>query len=124
MAKNAISPQDLVIRCYAEREPDGTWFAMCIDLNLCAEAGSLDDAKRKLRAIIRDYILEVMTRFNESPELLRRPAPLSFVFRYHLISLACRFEQWLKNKAHRKVASKHERYKQTLPMVPANGALC
>jgi hypothetical protein len=122
MAQKAISPRDLIIRCYAEQEPDGSWFAMCIDLNLCAEAGSLNEAKRKLRAIIGDYVLEVMTRFNDSPELLRRPAPLSFVLRYHVISMRCRFERWRESKVHKQIERTHERYQQTLPMVPANAA--
>ncbi len=122
MANRAISPSDLVLRCYAEQEPNGSWFAMCIDLNLCAEAGSVKEAKSKLTEIIHDYMTDVLTRFNDSPELLQRTAPLSFVFRYHLISLRCRWERWRALKMEQNGALTHQRYKETLPMVPANAA--
>ena len=116
MAKNAIHPRDLVIRCYVEQEPDGSWFAMCIDLNLCAQGDSLDATKQRLHAIILDYIDSAMREHQDSPHLLRRRAPLRFVIRYHSIALSWNLEQWI----HRERLRRQERYEQAVPMVPAN----
>ncbi len=43
----------LLLRCYAKRTNEGKWYAMCIDLNVDAEADSIPDVKISLeRAII------------------------------------------------------------------------
>jgi len=74
---------EAVLRCYAERDADGTWFAMCLDLNLYARADSPREAQQQLH----DAIVAHLEAANEmAPEdkrdLVPRPAPLRFRLRY------------------------------------------
>lgn len=117
MAMKAMSPAQFTIRCYVERERDGSWFAMCIDLNLCAQAGSIEEAKSHLDAIVRDYLIDAFTQYRGNPELLTRRAPLSFVLRYHVIALQCALGRWFDRFGQHQ--HHQERYLQTLPMIPA-----
>lgn len=120
MAKKAMSPADFVIRCYVEQEPDGSWFAMCIDLNLCAQAGTIKEAKSNLDAIVHDYLVDAFTQYRGHPELLTRRTPLSFVLRYHVIALQCAVALWRERQfQQQKHDYHHERYRQTVPMIPA-----
>jgi len=78
-----VNSSGVLLRCYAERESDGTWFAMCLDLNLYARADTAQDAQQNLHQIIVDYLDAV----RDMPEqdrraLLPRPAPLRFRLRY------------------------------------------
>lgn len=72
-----------VLRCYAERDSDGTWFAMCLDLNVYARADSANEAQRQLHEIIEDHLEAVREMPAEDRrELVPRPAPLRFRLRY------------------------------------------
>jgi predicted RNase H-like HicB family nuclease len=83
---------DLRLRCYAERDRDGSWFAMCIDLNLYARADSLRDAKRELSVIITEYVREALTVDKKyATDLLPRRAPFPFVLKFYFIKLCKRF---------------------------------
>ena len=115
MAKRAIHPQDLVIRCYAEQEPNGSWFAVCIDLNLVAQGDTREAVKARLNAIVLDYIVSVLRDHTDAPYLLKRRAPLAFVLRYHWIA----FQVRLAHRIHRELEKRSERYDQVMPMVPA-----
>jgi hypothetical protein len=85
-----MTPSDIVLRCYAERERDGSWFAICIDLNLAAQAGSAKEVKAKLHAQIEQYVREALTVDRQYiDDLMPRRAPLSFRIRYHLARIAC-----------------------------------
>lgn len=84
-------PKDLQLRCYLEPERDGSWFAICIDLNLSVTAGSADEAKEKLHHQIHHYIEEAYSTDSDYfDDLVPRLAPLSFRIKYHLIDLICR----------------------------------
>lgn len=79
-------PEDLLLRCFAEQDRDGSWFAICIDLNLYARADSLEAVKGELHAIICEYVSEAVNEDREyAGDLLHRPAPLYFRARYWLI---------------------------------------
>lgn len=81
-----LKPEQLRLRCYAELDHDGTWFVMCIDLNLYARADSYHDARKKLHAIIVEYIQEALTVDSQHiADLVPRRAPVSFVLRYYWI---------------------------------------
>jgi hypothetical protein len=81
---------DIVLRCYAERERDGSWFAICLDLNLAVQADSPKEAKAKLHAQIAQYVREAFTSDKEYiGDLLPRKAPLSFFLRYYFIRAIC-----------------------------------
>lgn len=108
-----MKPSDLILRCYLEKENEGTWFAMCIDLNLYARGDSDHEAKRKLHAYIKEYISEALTKDAQYIEcLIPRRAPLSFRLKYHFISLLCTFHNATRNCTHSK-------FNEHLPVVPA-----
>jgi len=91
MVKESMRPRELFVRCYAEEQQDGSWFAVCIDLNLVAEGSSAEDVRRRLHLIIQDYLHAVLTQHQGHVwDLLRRRAPLSFVVKYHFIRAWCR----------------------------------
>lgn len=78
--------QELKLRCFAEQESDGSWFAACIDLNLAAQGGSAEDVRRKLHAQIHDYIEDALTEDSSFfGDLIPRRAPISLFVRYHAI---------------------------------------
>lgn len=108
-----MKTSDLIVRCYAEQEKDGTWFAMCIDLNLYACGDSDSEAKRKLHGFIRNYVNEALTVDSEYIEsLIPRPAPIGFRIKYHMISLICLFRLMARTCTSNK-------FKEHLPVVPA-----
>lgn len=72
-----------VLRCYAERDSDGTWFAMCLDLNLYARAHSAHEARQQLHQIIVAHLSAVREMpAKDRRGLVPRPAPLRFRLRY------------------------------------------
>jgi len=101
---------DLVLRCYAERERDGTWFAICLDLNLYSRSDSFPEAKRKLHTVVRSYIKDALTSDSEYiGDLVPRRAPLYFWLRYAYI--------WCAVKLHNSADGR--KFKDYLPLVPA-----
>lgn len=84
---------DLKLRCYAEPDKDGVWFAICIDLNLYARADSPAAVRQKLHDIIHQYITEAVTDDAQHiNDLIPRHAPWHFILRYHFIAciIGCR----------------------------------
>jgi hypothetical protein len=73
-----MKPEDLLVRCYARRRSPGHWYAVCIDLNLDAEADSLQNVKRSLDLAINGYLRTVIDGQNQASiaHLIRRPAPI------------------------------------------------
>jgi hypothetical protein len=105
-----MKPSDLILRCYAEQEPDRTWFGICIDLNLAAEGDSFEEVRGKLHAMIHDYLAEALTVDGQYiGDLIPRKAPVYFRVRYHVIAWLARF----RKAAVRRLFTEH------LPLVPA-----
>lgn len=78
-----VNPGDLKLRGYAERESDGSWFIICVDLNLYARADSLSEARSKLHEFMVDYLREAFEQDREYfDQLVPRPAPLHFRLKY------------------------------------------
>jgi len=101
---------DLVLRCYAEREEDGSWFAICLDLNLYSRADNFEEAKSKLNKLIGGYLKEAVTKDAEHfSDLVPRRAPLFFWFRYFCV--------WCLIKLHQHTRDLMK-FKLSLPMVP------
>lgn len=74
---------ELVLRCYAEPDPDGTWFAICLDLNLYARGDSYDEARTKLTQVTVAYLHEALERdVQYFEDLVPRRAPWIFWLRY------------------------------------------
>lgn len=85
-----MKPSDLILRCYGYKRKDGTWYAVCIDLNLDAEGGSINDVKRSLNHAIRGYF-ETVSEVEDGDSLVHliwRPAPLKERALYQVIRLA------------------------------------
>jgi hypothetical protein len=109
----------LRLRCYAERDPDGSWFAICIDLNLYARAGSFKSAQKQLSVIISEYVREAFGQDREHfGQLMFRRAPLSFVLKYHW-GLLC--NRLFHRKPPKPGPDNHRclPYDDTLPLQPA-----
>jgi len=66
----------LLLRCYAKRTNEGKWYAMCIDLNVDAEADSIPDVKISLERAIIGYLETVIDADDRSSleTLLYRPS--------------------------------------------------
>lgn len=77
--------EQLFLRCYAKQMTNGQWYAMCIDLNIDAEAETLQSVKFSLEDAILGYLETVMDTDNRSSfeALLRRPASLSHRLFYY-----------------------------------------
>ncbi len=106
-----MKPNDLILRCYAEQEKDGSWFSICIDLNLAVQGDSVKEVKEKMHTVIHDYIDEALTEDVEYiGDLLPRRAPMSFILKYYVISVvhsfyhaancvkACKFKEFMPLK--------------------------
>lgn len=113
-----MKPQQLLLRCYVEREKSGDWFAICLDLNLAAQAGSMEEAKDKLHSQISSYVREAMTVDAQyADQLLPRRAPLSFFVRYYWLRFRCS----LRSRGERRAASMEGKraFMEPIPLVPA-----
>ncbi len=92
-----MKPSDLILRCYGYERKDGSWYAVCIDLNLDAEGRSFDDVKRSMNQAILGY-LETVAEVKDQPSLIhliRRPAPLKDRLFYHCLTIAHWFRRWV-----------------------------
>lgn len=113
-----MKPQQLLLRCYAERQQNGEWFAICLDLNLAAQADTQQEVKNKLHAQIGHYVREAITVDAEyADQLLQRKAPLFFFARYYWLRLRC----WLRSGTDRRLASAEGKraFMEPMPLVPA-----
>lgn len=101
---------DLTLRCFAEHEADGSWFALCLSLNLYARGDTFEEARGKLHKEIVGYLKEAVTKDAEHfGDLVPRRAPVFFWWRY--------FRIWCFLKFHQ--TKELMRFKLPLPMVPA-----
>lgn len=109
----------LILRCFAQQDRDGSWFAMCVDLNLYARAGSLADVKEQLREMSAEYVREAIAEDQEYlADLICRRTPLRFWLRYYWFKILCFIFGGRKGGDDFKPAG-HFPYKSPLPMIPA-----
>ena len=89
-----MRPDDLILRGYAV--PDGgSFFAICLDLNIYARGKSVEEAVDRCFQFICDYINEAVSDDAEHiVDLIPRRAPLKFWVRYRLMQLV----YWLFHK--------------------------
>ena len=86
-----MKPKDLILRCYGQKR-GGTWYGVCLELNIAAEADSLNELKNKINSMILSYI-EAACDTEDKPSipfLLRRRAPITDWCRYYFIALSRR----------------------------------
>ena len=104
-----MKANQLVLRCYAEKD-DGSWFAICLDLNLYARGDTFEEAKVKLGNLISGYLKDAVTKDADYfSDLVPRKAPLGFWVRYFCIWCLVRLHQ----------ATLARRFILPLPLVPA-----
>lgn len=72
------------LRCYSVRQENG-WFALCLDLNLAAEADSLEAVRQHLDSIIQDYLDDAQAHPEHWADLVPRRAPLRFWLEYYVV---------------------------------------
>lgn len=112
-----INPAELFLRCYAQKEANDDWFAICIDLNVSATGSTLNDVMEDVHNQIADYVHEAFTDDKEHIQrLLTRKAPLYFLAQYHWISLVLGFRNLCslaKNQLNKKI------FNEQLPLIPA-----
>ncbi len=101
---------DLKLQCYAEKDAEGDWFAICLNLNISTSASSYKEAKDKLESMIKEYISEAITEDKEYiGDLIPRHAPLNFYISYYYYLIVDRLN-------HHKNAQKHKIYNAVLPV--------
>lgn len=104
--------KDLKLRCYAERD-DGSWFAICLPLNLYARGDTFEEARTKLHDLIAHYVREALTvHADHIDDLIPRRAPLYFCVRYAFARCWIHF-----HNAHS--ALSRRQFDMPLPVVPA-----
>lgn len=88
--EDTMKPNQLTLRCYAEKLSDGQWQAFCLDLCLAAQGESFADVRKKLNDMTREYVYDALAGKDKefAFKLLRRRAPLQYWVRfYFLLSL-------------------------------------
>ncbi|MBL0793637.1 MULTISPECIES: hypothetical protein [unclassified Pseudomonas] len=77
-----MSSNPFVLLCYAQKK-GGLWIAACPQFTLAAQGVDFDEAKGKLEAQIKSYIVEALTVDREhAAQLLGRQAPLLMRLQY------------------------------------------
>jgi hypothetical protein len=86
----------LRLRCFVRRGAGGCYIAECIDLDICAEADTLEKAMAGLQDAMLGYLLVVFDGLeaNETAAILR-PSPLSHRIRYYLDCLRYKIILWI-----------------------------
>jgi hypothetical protein len=84
-----LTPENLVLRCYGHKQTDGTWYGVCLNLNIAIEANSTDELKQKMADAIVSYIETVYDTEDRASiaELLCRKAPFSDWFVYGVMRI-------------------------------------
>jgi len=73
-----MEPKELSFRCIAYREPDGTYTAVCLDLDIVEEGHlTLEEAKLSLDDATGSH-LQAAAELGFPKELLHRPAPKQY----------------------------------------------
>lgn len=116
MQSNRIKPNQLVLRCYAERK-DGQWQAFCLDFDLASQADSFKDAKKKLEVQIAEYVYDALVGEDRdhSAQLLSRRAPISQWAKYYLYVALCKLNKLFSGDGN----GPHKPFREPVPLKPA-----
>ena len=85
------------LRCFTYSPRRDQYVAECIDLDLLAQGGTLEEAIGKLQEAMFSY-LEVAFTGESTKGLVLRPSPLSHRLRYYLHRLRCGFPPRLHSR--------------------------
>ncbi|QSA97737.1 type II toxin-antitoxin system HicB family antitoxin [Methylococcus sp. EFPC2] len=108
-----MKTSDLILHCYAKREAGGYWAAYCLDFTLYATGETLDEARSKLDAVIREYLYDALVGEDKAhaPQLLKRSAPLKDWAVYYGLA-------FLHNVMHMGNTLKHALITEVVPLTP------
>ena len=82
-----MRPSQLILKCFAETDQNG-WYAICLDLNLFAQADTYIAARKKLHNMIFEYVRDAYTVDKKYfSDLIPRRAPLIFFLKYYFASI-------------------------------------
>jgi len=96
-----VKPEEIILRCYAEKQGESEWFAICVDLNIYARAASYNEARKMLAGFLKEYIKEALTDDREyADQLLHRSAPAYFWWKYYTIRARVMIAHWLNRFFH------------------------
>jgi hypothetical protein len=106
----------LLLRCYAERTDD-LWLAFCLDFSLGVQADTLDEARAKLEAQIRDYVRDALNGEDRAHAgvLLSRRAPLVYWLKYWWAGVV----GWMARETRVQPPAASRRFREAIPLVPA-----
>lgn len=87
-----MKTEQLTLRCFGE-EKNGQWTLVCVDLCLSAQASTVEKAKKKLEAQIKDYLFDALVGEDKqyANQLLNRKAPISLRAKYHYVAFISRY---------------------------------
>ena len=110
--RDKIRPQQLVLRCYAEKAASGQWQAFCLDFDLAAQADTFEAARVKLDSMMSEYVYDALAGEDRehAHDLLRRRAPWWMWARYY-------WQTWLK-----RMDPTRRPFREPIPLVPAGHA--
>jgi hypothetical protein len=85
--EKSLKLKSLVLRCYAEQDNDGSWFAICLDLNVYARGDDFQEVQNKLSRRIHEYVSEALGEDSQYiGSLIPRKAPAYFWIKYWLFT--------------------------------------
>ena len=100
-----------VLRCYIRPEKNH-YIAVCLDLNLCDQGQTLEEAKASLEEDILGYLKSLTPE--ELPYLFPRPAPFYTYLDYYRIQLFVLFDQLTHRLQRRGMPTKQAETQQSL----------
>jgi len=96
-----------------EKQPDGSWFAICLDLTVHAHGDNQELARENLRGRIHQYVYDALTEDADYiGDLIPRRAPLYFWARYYWYAFLYRCMHIVSN-------DQTKLFNDHLPLVPA-----
>lgn len=112
-----MRPNQLVLRCYAERHDD-LWLAFCLDFSLGVQGDSLEEVRSKLESQIQEYVHDALVGEDRAHAeyLLTRRAPLSHWLTYWAI----RIEGKLARMVHARRQPEARPFHEVMPIAPAH----
>ena len=87
-----MNTEKLFLRCFAEYK-DSQWSAVCLDLNLAAQADTVQEVIDKMESMIKSHIYDALEGDDKefAHQLMTRKAPAELRAKYHYIQ----FRIWL-----------------------------
>jgi len=94
-----VKPKNLLLRCYGYQSKKGNYVGVCLELNLSAEADSIEQLKRKMQKVIESYVDSVLDTDDKDSiaQLLGRHAPAWDYLVYYFIKLRILIKQFPGN---------------------------